>query len=293
MNDYKYQKKPNESEEVMNSFKDFNQVLDKHKAISSSYKAIWRWAIIAASGIGIITFVFVLPEYPKEKKSNTTEVLTLEAKIEPTSNREIINKEEPRVVLVKNEKSLEKESSKTTLTQKKATSYSKKGLLDKINVSSVDGNLSEIVKTDTLALLKSREESLEAWFTLNEKTPEERIKLPTLYISNFKWPNSIVKTQLVNSPTINAIYTRVGRKIPIVGGEVYITELNSKVKPTGYKLRDGKFSPELIREIHKSGKNALLLFKDIKLLIPGRGAVSVGDLQVRIQIDNKYKKRIN
>ena len=47
MNNFKYQKKTNTSDEAINSFRDFDKVLGKHKAISAAYKSIWTYIFIA------------------------------------------------------------------------------------------------------------------------------------------------------------------------------------------------------------------------------------------------------
>lgn len=291
MNDFKYQKKTKNSEEVMNSFKDFNQVLDKHKAISTSYKAVWKWAIAATSAVAVIVGLFMFNDNSESNNLTPVAVIKLEEKTEtiPVS----VTQTKPVIVLAKNESPIESKVKviKEVEPKKQIKITKPKRSVKKQQNIAITKKESKI-EIDTAKIIKEREDKLETWFSVNEKTPEERITLPNLYVSNFRWPNAIDKTQLVKSPTINAMYSGVARQIPIVGGKVYITELNSKVKPKGYSLKEGNFPPELIREIHRSGDNAILLFKDVKLLIPGRGPISVGDLQVKIQLDKNYKKKL-
>lgn len=303
MNDFKYQKKPDTSEEVMNSFKDFNKVLDKHQAISSGYKAAWKWAIAATTSLGIVAgvvFFMDKEESNAEITATASNISEIEVKVsEATSEISTASNtvETIPVVLASNEtiiptKSIEtvtpKVDVKPLITTKKEPKEKKFDAPIVIN----EQNETKVSMDDSIKIAQEQEEKLETWFNLNEKPASERIQLPTLLVSNQGWPRNIDKTELVKSPTFRAVYSGVNREVPIIGGLVYVTESNSKIKPTGYRVKNGTFPPGLIREIHKSGENTILLFKDVKLLIPGRGPVAVGDLQVNVHLDKNYKKKL-
>ena len=277
MNNFKYQKKTKPSEEVVNSFKDFDKVLNKHKSISSAYKSIWKYVFIATGAAGIsITTLFFYPEsnendLPKTNLSTTIQESTI-ADVPPQKNKKTKHESVPV---------LESESS-----IKKTTP---------VNVQKNEEVMIP-VKTKKVSLEKSEgvEEriELEKWYTLNEKSEKEIIKLPTLFVSNEAWPKKIKKTNLVKAPNIMAFYQSINQEIPIVNGTAYITTDDASEKPIGYKLSGNTFPPGLIREIHKTENSCILLLKNIVLHIPGRGRVNIGDRRIEINLKNKLQKNL-
>ena len=100
----------------------------------------------------------------------------------------------------------------------------------------------------------------------------------------------LTKTELIKFPNINALYTSVAREIPIVDGMAYVTSNSSKQKGIGVRLKGSNFPPALIRAIHKADNESVLLLKDLKLFIPGKGYINIGDKKIDIFSDKSSKK---
>ncbi len=276
MNNFKYQKKNKSSEEAMNSLKDFDKVLDKHKTISTAYKSIWKYVFIATGAAGIsITALFIYTKPTENNLSNSIPKITIQEQVKadtPPNQNELPQDEFIKVV---------RESHVVKSNGNINTNKNEKSIVtEELNtVSIID---STHVKKDV---------PIETWYTLNEKSEKEIIQLPTLFVSNEAWPVKIDKTTLVKTPKVMAFYQEINQEIPIVNGIAYITTENATEKPIGHKLKGNVFPPGLIREIHKSNETSILLLKDIELFIPGRGRINAGDLKIKINQDKKYLKR--
>ncbi len=290
MNNFKYQKKSKSSDESMNSFKDFKNVMKKHNVISSAYKKVWKYSIIssAAAGILITSYLLYSSVEVSEKEFQTS------ASSDPVKNKTKKQFQNQNILFtpVKTTVNLhEKQAIKAPKETVTSVSVEKE-----IVVSNFDDEIEEDIKYKKLKPLKSPSKSrsisrrknnnLNAWYTLNEKPLEEIIKLPTLLISNTAWPKNIKKSKLIKSPSITTVYESINQEIPIVNGMAYITSSTSKNKPRGHKLNGNYFPPSLIRDIHKTSKSCILLLKDIELIIPGRGRVNIGDREIKINMDN-------
>lgn len=287
MNDFKYQKKTNKSDDDLMAYKDFNKVLQKHSAIKSSYKLVKKWAIISSAGLTIGAAFVLFNLYKKEeivKSSNSIDIAALpeKATIIPVNNLTIeetpIVKENhniTNVVEIQERKIISKENIKPIEEESKETE-------------------SDIENEDSQDSLVFKEQSFkpEVWYTVNELPETEKVKLPTLFVSKLAWPDQLTKTELVKFPNINALYKSVAREIPIVDGMAYITTNDSKEKENGVRLKGNSFPPALIRAIHKSDENSVLLLKDIKLFLPGKGYVNIGDKKIDIVTDRNYKKKL-
>jgi len=276
MNNFKYQKKNKSSEEVMNSFKDFDKVLDQHKTISSAYKSIWKYVFIATGAAGISISAFFLYTKPTENNlHNNTPKITIreKVKVDAPANQNIPPQNEP-VTFVR-----ESNVAQNNIKISKTKNENPIVLKESNTVSKID---STPFKEDA---------QIETWYTLNVKSKKETIQLPTLFVSNEAWPVKINKTTLVKTPKMMAVYQGINREIPIVNGTAYITTENATKKPIGYQLKGNVFPPGLIREIHKSSGASFLLLKDIEFFIPGRGRINAGDLKIKIHQDKKYLKR--
>ena len=276
MNNFKYQKKNKPSEEVMNSFKDFDKVLDQHKTISSAYKSIWKYVFIATGAAGISISAFFLYTKPTENNlSNSTPEITIREQVKvgtPEDQKPPLQDEPIKVVresnVAQNEIKINTKKNEKPIVLKESKT-----------VSIID---STPLKEDA---------QIETWYTLNEKSKIETIQLPTLFVSNEAWPVKIDKTTLVKTPKMMALYQGINREIPIVNGTAYITTEDATEKPIGHKLKGNVFPPGLIREIHKSSEASILLLKDIEFFIPGRGRINAGDLKIKIHQDKQYLKR--
>lgn len=286
MNDFKYQKKTNQSDDDLMAHKDFSKVLQKHEAISNSYKLVKKWAIISSAGIAILTGVILFGsnrnEEPKENSitnqaANNQENQTIqpsfiasEEMVQSTPVEEIVN-----TSIIPTEKKTEIKA------------------VVEIEESNNKEPIVEVEKTaTTLTESKSEVFEPEVWYNVNELPEQEKIKLPTLYVSKLAWPDHLTKTELVKFPNINAVYKSVAREIPIVDGMAYITANDSKIKEQGIRLKGNSFPPALIRAIHKSDENSILLLKDIKLFLPGKGYINIGDKKIDIMLDKNYKKKL-
>ncbi len=287
MNDFKYQKKTNKSDDDLMAYKDFNKVLEKHGAISSSYKLVKKWAIISSAGlaIGAGTIFFNLN---KEEEiiatSNPTEIAftSNKATIIPTNN--LIEEETPIVKENHALTSMVEVQEKEVVFEEKPTP--KEQELKETQV------VNENKDYQDSSAFKEQSFKPEVWYTVNEIPEKEKVKLPTLFVSKLAWPEKLTKTELVKFPHINALYKSVTREIPIVDGIAYITTNNSKQKENGVRLKGNNFPPALIRAIHKSDENSVLLLKDIKLFLPGKGYVNIGDKKIDIVMDRNYKKKL-
>ncbi len=281
MNNFKYKRKTKLSEETMNSFKNFDEVIQKHKNISSAYKSVWKYSIITSVLAGSICLALIF--YPQDKKNkienssiefteNSNEINnTLSPDKKPIDNKKIVSTQKSKI------KPKEKESKEKSISTVKKESSK--------NIESEKKEL----KTETV-FLKEKDQN-EPWYTLNEKPDNEIIKLPTLFVSKKAWPKKIDKYKLIKSPNITAVYQNINREIPIVNGTVYITFKNATEKPKGYKISGNVFPPELIREIHKTTSAFVLLLKDIEMFIPGRGRINIGDRIIEINNDSTYSNR--
>lgn len=288
MNNFKYQKKPNTSEKSMNDFKDFNKVLDKHNGIVTSYKALWKWAIITTSSIGILAGLWFLTP---SKQIKPQKIVTEKTQISVQPKKVIQEKlpvkgdvAQPEIIkkqpLVQNAEIPKKISKPTYLTQVEKI---EKPIEQKEN----------FVKESKIEPAEVHESKPEVWYTLNELPEKERIKLPTLFVSKTAWPSELTKTALVKSPKINAIYQSINRETPIVKGQAYITSKNQTQKPTKFNLKGDNFSPGLIRAIHKAQPNSILLLKNVTVFIPGQGYVNLGDRSIEIKLDKNYQKKLD
>ena len=286
MNDFKYQKKTNKSDDDLMAYKDFNKVLQKHSVIKSSYNLVKKWAIISSAGIAIgAAFIFFnLNEEEAVKPSNSVELTATpeKATIIPAKN------------LIVEETSIIKENPNITniveIQEKDITTK------EKIAPKEREFKESEVINenedSQDSVLFKEQSFKPEVWYTVNELPESEKVKLPTLFVSKLAWPEKLTKTELVKFPNINDLYKSVAREIPIVDGMAYVTTNDSKEKENGIRLKGNNFPPALIRAIHKSDKNSVLLLKDIKLFLPGKGYVNIGDKKIDIVIDRNYKKKL-
>ncbi len=287
MNDFKYQKKTNKSDNDLIAYKDFNKVLQKHSAIKSSYNLVKKWAIISSAGLTIGAAFVLFNLYKKEeivKSSNSIVIAALpeKAAIIPVNN--LIIEETPIV----------KENQNVT----NVVEIQEKEIISKEKIKPIEEEPketeSDIENEDSQDSLVFKEQSFkpEVWYTVNELPETEKVKLPTLFVSKLAWPEKLTKTELVKFPNINALYKSVAREIPIVDGMAYITTNDSKEKENGIRLKGNSFPPALIRAIHKSDENSVLLLKDIKLFLPGKGYVNIGDKKIDIVMDRNYKKKL-
>ena len=251
--------------------------MNKHKSISSAYKAIWKYVFIATGAAGIsITALFFYPEnnenkLPKTNLSTTIQESTIED-VPPQQNEKIKHESVP---VVASESSIKK-TTPVDLQKDKEVIIPEK--TKEVSIQKSEGVEEKI--------------EVEKWYTLNEKSEKEIIKLPTLFVSNEAWPKKIKKTNLVKAPNIMAFYQSINQEIPIVNGTAYITTDDASEKPIGYKLSGNSFPPGLIREIHKTENSCILLLKNIVLRIPGRGRVNIGDRRIEINLKNKIQKNL-
>ncbi len=267
MNNFKYQKETKTSEEVINSFKDFDKVLNKHKSISSAYKSVWKYAYLSTAVVGIsVTALLFSPENNENKLPETN----LGSTIQEITRAEAPPKQSEK----KRNQSTPVSASEVRIKNTTHGNLPKnEEIITTVNAKDVTIRKSEVIE---------KKIEPEKWYILNEKPEKDIIKLPTLYVSNKAWPKKINKTSIIKSPNIMAFYESISQEIPIVNGTAYITTDDAAEKPIGFKLNGNTFHPGLIREVHKMKNSCVLLLKNIVLHIPGRGRVNIGDRRIEI-----------
>lgn len=288
MNDFKYQKKANKSDEDLLPYKDFNTVMQKHNAMASSYNLVKKWAIISTAGLAVVTvaILFGMSDKNEEVTEHPIEIEAIQdtpSAIQPS----LLAKEGAEVLVAQQEEI----TSINIVPETKPVFINEKSKSNEQENESVEVVNEKLEERDTLIKTSNAFEPT-VWYTVNEIPDNERIKLPTLFVSKLAWPDQLTKTELVKFPNINALYKSVAREIPIVDGTAYITTNNSTYKESGIKLKGNNFPPGLIRAIHKADENAVLLLKDIKLFLPGKGYINIGDKKIDIVIDQNYKKKL-
>ena len=288
MNDFKYQKKPSNSEEVLNTFKNFDQVLKKHQAIRKSYARVWKIALAASSSLVLLLVFFaynqkdakvienetVFTEVNNQARAHKNEHHAFFAVSQNSESEKIVEtpkKTIPKLLKKKNETipKFEKKSLKTKPIEEKE---------QKVVSPRSNGLLTPTIKENTTS-----------WFTVREANAKEK-RLPTLYISKVELPEKLTQTELTRFPSINAIYKTVAKEVQIINGMAYVTKRDAKKRPKGYKIIGNNFPPNLIRALHKAERNSVLLFKDITIFIPGNGRTNIGDKIIDIDFGYDSKK---
>lgn len=289
MNDFKYQKKPSNSEEVLNTFKNFDQVLKKHQAIRKSYARVWKIALAASSSLVLLLVFFAYNQ--KDEKVIENETVFAEV-----NNQARAHKNEHHAFFAVSQNS---ESEKIVETPKKTIP---KLLLKKKNetipkfekkylkTKPIEEKEQKVVSPRSNGLLNPTiKENTTSWFTVREANAKET-RLPTLYISKVELPEKLTQTELTRFPSINAIYKTVAKEVQIINGMAYVTKRDAKKRPKGYKIIGNNFPPNLIRALHKAERNSVLLFKDITIFIPGNGRTNIGDKIIDIDFGYDSKK---
>lgn len=288
MNDFKYQKKTSNSEEVLNTFKNFDQVLKKHQAIRKSYARVWKIALAASSSLVLLLVFFaynqkdakvienetVFAEVNNQARAHKNEHHAFFAVSQNSESEKIVEtpkKTIPKLLKKKNETILkfEKKSLKTKPIEEKE---------QKVVSPRSNGLLTPTIKENTTS-----------WFTVRKANAKEK-RLPTLYISKVELPEKLTQTELTRFPSINAIYKTVAKEVQIINGMAYVTKRDAKKRPKGYKIIGNNFPPNLIRALHKAERNSVLLFKDITIFIPGNGRTNIGDKIIDIDFGYNSKK---
>lgn len=290
MNDFKYQKKDETSDEKIMSYKDFGYVMEKHRVITKSYAHVWKWSVSSSLVLGAAITGWMLWSNNQVNEPVSSPIIVNERNIDFTPVNAISSIEVQEIDEIESqEKVLETitaaEIKQTTV---KNTSVDQKESEIRDIIESETNLVSE---TDSLSINTVKAEEPNVWYSVNELPEKEKINLPTLYVAKLPWPGELTKSELIKHPVINTIYKSVGREIPIVDGKVFITEINAEEPTDFHSLKSNNFPPALIRDIHTAGDNSVLLIKDLTLFIPGKGRVNMGDKLIMIKSDKKFEKR--
>lgn len=283
MNDFKYQKKPEISDEVITDFKDFRQVLEKRNTIAKSYSTVKKWTI-SASVFTVITVGVFIGLSIKESKYPAIKNQVQKVSVTPISAKPILTSIATKLPEIK---VIEEKNNSGVFVKHTAKQSTEEEIVVQKETKS-KGDVFKNKKETTIS--KKSEQESSNWFTVREIPLNKRTSVPTLYVSKLAWPNSIPKNDLVKFPNIDAIYTNLSRQVPIVDGMVYVTNELETTKPKGFRITSNIFPPGLIRDIHKAKNNSILLIKDLILFIPGKGRISIGDKKIEITQDKNQDK---
>jgi len=276
MKDFNFKEKEIVKDEDILKYKNFNEVLAKHKTITKSYTTVRKiWGgIILASIFGVISFYNFKNEIPPTKPINIAKqristsikpiVVKLAEKSSTIEKAPII-----KAINIKEKKHIA-EVEKTNYQEEK----------EFITTDQPKDNIKEFV------LIKSdkKDETLDNYYHLQQKTEQERIKLPTLFIAGKAWPTIIRKQDFIREPNISAAYIKLNKEVPIISYSIM------RVDPADYKKENNKIfyndgwqpTASILREAHRSKSGEFIIYKNIIVFIPGIGRVNIGDLKVEI-----------
>ena len=276
MKDFNFKEKEVVKDEDILKYKNFNKVLEKHKTITKSYttiKKIWG-GIILFSVFGVISFYNLKNETAPSKPHDFTEQKT-STPIKP--------------IIVK---ALEKSSKTEKTPMIKAVNTREKKHITEVEKTNNKEEKEFITKDQPkdnikeLVLIKSNKkvETLDDYYHLQQKTKQDRIKLPTLFIAGKPWPTIIRKRDFIRQPNITAAYTKLNKEVPIISYAIM------RVDPADYKKENNKIfyndgwqpTASILREAHRSKSGEFIIYKNIIVFIPGMGRVNIGDLKVEI-----------
>jgi len=276
MKDFNFKEKEVVKDEDILKYKNFNEVLDKHKTITKSYTTVRKiWGgVILASIFGVISFYNFKNEIPPTKPINI-------------AKQRISTSIKPIVV-----KSAEKSSTIEKAPIIKAINIKEKKHIAEVEKTNYQEE-KEFITTDQpkdnikeFVLIKSdkKDETLDNYYHLQQKTEQERIKLPTLFIAGKAWPTIIRKQDFIREPNISAAYIKLNKEVPIISYSIM------RVDPVDYKKENNKIfyndgwqpTASILREAHRSKSGEFIIYKNIIVFIPGIGRVNIGDLKVEI-----------
>lgn len=264
-------------------YKDFDEVLQKHQTISKSYKSTWK--VWGASGFAIMFgFIIFTLLTKKENIINPNQLLVQKNikqldKIKPVSIKTV----QPTEVNYKANHQSQSQS-QVVYKVKNIPHYEEK----KIN---------KIIKTvahnDTAISAKIKKIRMEDFFNLQQKTAEERVKLPILFVAGKPWPTMITKRELIKKPTMTIQHQRINKETQIISYTMMLVDpKNYKKKQDKILNLKGKYSAKILREAHRSSIGDFIIYENIIVFIPGIGRMNLGDLKVEIVDDKIYSKRL-
>jgi len=134
---------------------------------------------------------------------------------------------------------------------------------------------------------------MEDFFNLQQKTAEERVKLPILFVAGKPWPTMITKRELIKKPTMTIQHQRINKETQIISYTMMLVDpKNYKKKQDKILNLKGKYSAKILREAHRSSIGDFIIYENIIVFIPGIGRMNLGDLKVEIVDDKNYSKRL-
>jgi hypothetical protein len=283
MKDFNFKEKEVVKDEDLLKYKNFNQVIQKHDTISKGYSTIRKiWG-----GIGLATILSVVAFYNFKNETIPSNPIHL------TENKttEIV---QPLGIKSINKSTIQLEEIKVhpqVTAEEKTITESEKEVVPKEDIT--ENKSEETTTIDTILRAKNTKETIEDYYHLEQKTAEERIKLPTLFVAGKAWPSVIRKRDLIKQSSLTAAYLELNKEVPIISYSMM------RVDPTNYKKenkkilnRDGRYSAAILREAHRSKSGEFIIYKDIIVFVPGIGRVNMGDLKVEVADDKTYNKRL-
>ena len=283
MKDFNFKEKKVVKDEDILKYKNFDEVLTKHKTITKSYNTINKiWGgIILTSIIGVISFYNLKNETTPSKTIKTVEHKT-----------KLYNNPHAEKIFVKSSE-IEKPYAVKLLNieEKKHSVELKKTILKEEDIPEDDPD--NIIKEDSTVPTKNTEETLEDYYHLQQKTEQERIKLPTLFLAGKAWPSLVKKRDLIKQSNITAAYSDINKEVPIISYSMMrIDPLDFKKENSKILNNDGRHSASILREAHRSKSGEFIIYKNIIVFIPGIGRYNMGDLKIEVADDKTYNKRL-
>jgi hypothetical protein len=281
MKDFNFKEKEVVKDEDLLKYKNFNEVIQKHQTITKSYhtiRIIWGGIGLAAI-IGLVTLYNFSDEIVLPKPIHLTKV----------NNVEIHQPESIQVIETKitNEGKVKISSP----IEVKPPTLSKNVVVPKEGV--VKNRSIEMAKKDTVVKTQKRLKTIDEYYHLQQKTIEERIKLPTLFLAGKSWPSIIRKRDLIKQSNLTAAYIELNKEVPIISYSMMRVDPNDFEKGNNKIInRDGRYSAAILRESHRSKSGEFIIYKNIIVFVPGVGRVNMGDLKVEVTDDKTYNKRL-
>ena len=227
MKDFNFKEKEVVKDEDILKYKNFNEVLEKHKTITKSYTTVRKiWGgVILASVFGFISFYNFKDKITQAKPINLTEkIMTtpINPKIVKTVKKSLPVKKSPEAEQSPKIKTFNIKEKKHFAEVEKTSNQEEKGYTTN---EQAEDNIKQVVSIKP----HKTDETLDDYYHLQQKTEQERIKLPTIFIAGKAWPFIVRKQDFIKQPNITAAYTELNKEIPIISYSIM------RVDPEDYK----------------------------------------------------------
>ena len=268
-------------------YKDFGEVLQKHQTISKSNKSIWK--VWGASGFAVmIGFIIFTLLTKKENIINTNPNQLLVQK-----NVKQLDKIKPVSIKTVQLTDINIQAVHQPQPQPQPQVVYKVKNIPHYEEKKINKIIKAVAHNDTAISVKNKKIRMEDFFNLQQKTAEERVKLPILFVAGKPWPTMITKRELIKKPTMTIQYQGINKETQIISYTMMLIDPNNYKKKQDKILNlKGRYSAKILREAHRSNIGDFIIYENIIVFIPGIGRMNLGDLKVEIVDDKIYSKRL-